>query len=116
LLCLLVGLSLFLRRRRKFRLEQDALRMSVVDPTPRSSQVPTLFSWMRRSRTESMYEPEAQLAAAKRAADPFGDDMKAVDLNEKREYGSSNPFADGNRMPVSLVPGGGGHQGSGLTW
>lgn len=110
LISLIVGLAYFLRRRRKLRLERDALRMSVVDPTPRTSmlsQAPSLFSWMRRSRTESVYtaDTNAQMAAAKRAADPFGDEMKVVDLNEKVVHGArrENPFSNMHGLPAPSI-------------
>jgi len=93
--------------------------MSVVDPTPRNSrtsQTPSLFSWIRRSRTESVYDGEAQLAAARRAADPFADEMKVVDLNEKIEYGSANPFVDQQSLPPSLVAGPGQGHPEQLRW
>jgi len=94
LICLLIGGFFFIRRRRRLQLEQDALDMSVVDPTPRNSRL-SVFSWMRRSTHEPTFDTESG------HADPFSDDMKVVDLNEKTPIGRGpNPFTDQNSRGI----------------
>ena len=102
--CALVFVWFFFRRRSKLRLEKDALNMAVVSPrTSMLSQTTTLFSWMRRSRAESVYDRDGD----PHDVDPFRDEMRAVDLNESTQHedAGENPFTSYG-LPPSLIAGG----------
>jgi len=82
---LLLGLAFFLRKRRKLRLENAALRISVMEPTYYKHT--SFLSWMESGR-EPTYDAEAQIAAAKRGDEPFSNNTTVVvDLNEKMHRG-----------------------------
>ncbi|KAF8516691.1 hypothetical protein BU17DRAFT_67309 [Hysterangium stoloniferum] len=104
LIIIFLSLGFFIRRRRRLQLEEEAVRMSVVDYTPRASMIlqpPFLFAWMRSSRTQSVYNQQgAPPAAAAQTANPFGDDMRVVDLNERPSYGGGNGRYE---LPSSLI-------------